>query len=96
MGRALFYERLLKFRWMTEEEVISLLQAFAQESFLVSGRAKVKASRDPEDDKFLAAAIEGRVEYVVTGDRDLLDLKQYKGVRIVSPAEFLRILAGGK
>jgi len=94
MGRALFYGKLLRFRWMSEEEVVALLQAFAQESVLVSGRVKVKASRDPEDDKFLAAAVEGRAEYIVTGDRDLLDLKRYKGVRIARPAEFLRILGG--
>lgn len=92
MGRALFYDKLLKFRWMSEEEVVSLLQAFARESVIVSGRVKVKASRDPEDDKFLAAAVEGRAEYVVTGDRDLLDLERYTDVEILRPAEFLRIL----
>ena len=42
--------------------------------------------------KLLAAAIEGRADYVMTGDKDLLDLKAYKGVRIVTPAQFLKIL----
>ncbi len=92
LGRALFYEKLRKFRWMTEEEISELLQALAQGSVLVPGQAKVKASRDPDDDKFLAAATEAEARFVVTGDRDLLDLKNYRGTRIVRPLPFLKIL----
>jgi len=64
----------------------------AQESLLVPGRVAVAASRDPEDNKFLAAAIEAKARYVVSGDKDLLGLKTYRGVRIVTPAAFLRAL----
>ena len=92
MGRALFYEKLRKFRWMTVEEVAELLQALAQGSMVVSGRSKVKASRDPDDDKFLAAAIEAEAWFVVTGDRDLLDLRRYRSVRMITSARFLRII----
>ena len=45
--------------------------------------------RDPRDDKFLACAAEGRVEYLVSSDKDLLDLKQYEGVCILNPGQFL-------
>ena len=92
MGRALFYDKLRKLRWMTVEEVAELLQALAQGSVVVSGRSKVKASRDPDDDKFLAAAIEAEARFVVTGDRDLLALRRYRNVRIITPARFLRII----
>ena len=92
MGRALFYDKLRKFRWMTVEEVAELLQALAQGSMVVSGRSKVKASRDPDDNKFLAAAIEAEARFVVTGDRDLLDLRRYRNVQIITPARFLRII----
>ena len=50
------------------------------------------ASKDPNDDKYIAAAIEGRAGFVVAGDSDLLDLKEYGGVRIVSPRVFLNLL----
>ena len=96
MASALVYERLQRRQWMTRAEIVALLQAFAEESILVPGRVTVKASRDPEDDKFLAAAIEGRALYVVTGDRDLLDLTVYRGIRIVRPAPFLQILRNPK
>lgn len=92
LGRALFYEKLRQFRWMTEKEVSELLQTLAASSVVVSGRAKAKASRDPDDDKFLAAATEAEARFVVTGDRDLLDLKSYQGVRILRPARFLTII----
>lgn len=58
MGRALLYEKLQKYRWMKEKEVVALIELLAQESLLVAGNVSVKASRDPDDDKFLAAAIE--------------------------------------
>jgi len=92
LGRALMYERLRKYRWMREAEVIALLEALGRASELVPGIVAVTASRDPDDDKFLGAAIEGHAEYVVTGDRDLLDLGRYEGVRIVTPREFLAAL----
>lgn len=47
---------------------------------------------DPEDDKFVAAAVEAGADYVVTGDKDLLDIARYRGLRLISPATFLRIL----
>jgi hypothetical protein len=92
MGRALFYEKLRKARWMTEEEVAALVRSVAREAILVPGRVRIEASRDPDDDKFLEAAIEGRAQYLVTGDKDLLKLKTHRGVRIVTPAAFLTIL----
>ena len=51
-------------------------------------------SRDPKDDKFLATAHAGNVEYLVSEDRDLLDLTAYEGVKIIDTATFLVILSG--
>lgn len=53
----------------------------------------VKVSSDPDDDKFLAAAVGGGAHYLVTGDvSDLLRLHKYRDVAIVSPREFLSLL----
>ena len=46
-------------------------------------------SRGPDDDKYIAAAIEGRASFVVSGDPDLLDIKENQWVRIVTPRAFL-------
>lgn len=45
--------------------------------------------KDPDDDKYLAAALEGRCDFVVSGDRDLLALGEYEGVRIITPRDFM-------
>jgi putative PIN family toxin of toxin-antitoxin system len=44
--------------------------------------------RDPDDDTILACALEARADYLVTGDEDLLELKIFKGIRIVTPRDF--------
>jgi len=69
-----------------------MLESFAGDSVLVPGKLAVKASRDPDDDKFLAAAIEAKARYIVTGDKDLLDVKSYRRVRMIRPRAFLKIL----
>lgn len=43
---------------------------------------------DPDDDKFLAAALAGKAEWLITNDRHLLALDRYRGVRIVSSGAF--------
>lgn len=48
--------------------------------------------RDPNDDKFLAAAKAGSARFIVSEDRDLLDLGSYEGIQIVNAEAFLRIL----
>lgn len=56
----------------------------------------VKIVKDPDDNKFLSAAIGGSAHYLVTGDaKDLLGLREYKGIQIVTPAQFLEVLNKG-
>jgi putative PIN family toxin of toxin-antitoxin system len=47
---------------------------------------------DPDDDKYIAAALEGRASHVVTGDRPFLALGEHAGVAIVTPRAFLDLL----
>lgn len=48
--------------------------------------------RDNDDNRVLEAAIEGRCNYIVTGDKDLLDLGSFKDIKIVTAAEFLTLI----
>jgi predicted nucleic acid-binding protein len=49
----------------------------------------VRACRDPKDDKFLELGVNGTADVIVTGDADLVALNPFRGIRIVSAAEFL-------
>lgn len=52
------------------------------------------ASVDADDDKYFAAAVEGSATLIVTGDPDLLTVKEFRGIRIVTPRVFLGLLGG--
>ena len=47
---------------------------------------------DPDDDKFLETAVAADADYVVSGDAALLEVKNYERIKIVRPAEFLKVL----
>jgi putative PIN family toxin of toxin-antitoxin system len=49
------------------------------------------AWRDPGDDKFISCAISANVDCIVTGDKDLCDLKKYQSVRIIHTSDFIKM-----
>jgi putative PIN family toxin of toxin-antitoxin system len=51
--------------------------------------------RDPADEIYLAAAVAAGAGFLVTGDDDLLALREHGGVAVVAPRRFLEILAAG-
>lgn len=59
---------------------------------VVSPSIEIHVSRDEMDNKVLEAAIEGKCTYIITGDKDLLDLKVFKKIKILTPNQFLQIL----
>jgi len=48
--------------------------------------------RDEKDDIILAAAVGGNAKYLITGDDDLLTLKIYRDIRMISPVDLLQLL----
>ncbi|MBF0565175.1 MAG: hypothetical protein HQK89_08030 [Nitrospirae bacterium] len=44
---------------------------------------------DPSDNKYLACALEGGSDFIISGDSHLTDLKVFQGVEILKPEEFL-------
>lgn len=51
----------------------------------------VRACRDPQDDKFLELAVDGKAQLIVTGDKDLLELSPYRNIQILTPAGVLAL-----
>ncbi|MFH1585559.1 MAG: putative toxin-antitoxin system toxin component, PIN family [archaeon] len=51
---------------------------------------------DPSDNIILECAIEGNVDYIITQDNHLLKIKEFKGIKIVTPSEFLKMVGKSK
>ena len=64
---------------LTPQDIRDVLQLLETRATVVSGRQKLpRTARDPDDDHILACAVEGHVDYVVSGDDDLLSLDRYE------------------
>lgn len=95
--RSLRYPKIRRYLSLSPDEIDRWAIALALIAEPTEGSLKLRAvEKDPDDDKYLVAALEGRAEYLVSGDSDHLALREYKGVNIVTAREFLRIIEGKK
>ncbi len=77
---------------VSKENVEVFLAQIEQEGFLVSVKPLEVHLPDPDDEPFLEVALAGKVEAIVTGNKRHFPKREYEGVKIVSPAEFLELL----
>lgn len=68
-----------------------VLQLFEQAE-VVEPSQEVSVCRDPDDDKFFACALAGRARYIVTEDKDILGVREFRGVQAISAAAFIALL----
>jgi putative PIN family toxin of toxin-antitoxin system len=71
-------------------EFCALLRGFAHVTALPASAPPV--SRDPNDDMVIACAVAAQATYLVTRDKDLLTLTQYRKVRMTTPEQFIEIV----
>ena len=78
---------------LSRAEIKSLIEHDVLPFFeVVSVSKHVKgACRDPEDDKFISCAISANADCIVTGDKDLCDLKKYRSIRIIHGSGFIKM-----
>ena len=57
-----------------------------------SERVTTGGCRDKTDNVYLECAVAARADYVISGDIHLRELKEYRGIKIVNPAEYLEIV----
>jgi putative PIN family toxin of toxin-antitoxin system len=89
-----FVEKLVDKFGFTPERAQQAAQEVRDLSTLVtvSGQLKV-VKADPDDDIIVECALTASAEYIVTGDRHLIDLEQYASVQMVRPARFVELVA---
>ncbi|CEP68213.1 PIN domain [Moorella glycerini] len=82
-----------KFGWTDEQISLTLEEIRAITSLIIPDTRLEVIKEDEADNRFLECALAGEAKYIVTGDtRHLQPLKEYRGIRILSPAEFLLVL----
>ena len=88
--RVLAYPKLQ----LSEEEIQYLLyvEALPHVEIVEVHPGPTLIPTDPSDDMFLYCAVAAGAKYIISGDRHLLQLKSYKRIKILSPAEFLSIV----
>ena len=87
------FERVLSYKKFkfTLAEIRSALETVLSFSIVVIPHIKLDVIKDdPLDDIFLECALTANVEYIISGDKHLLDLGEYKGIMIMNGARFLR------
>jgi len=77
---------------ITKQKAKVAARLLERQSIIVHPKKVEKICRDPFDDYVLAAAVSGKVDYLVTADKDLLVLEKYKDVMVVTPKAFVTIL----
>ncbi|MFH0830656.1 MAG: putative toxin-antitoxin system toxin component, PIN family [Parcubacteria group bacterium] len=82
------HDRLLE-RLVMDQEYQQLVERFFEQAERIETSSDLRgATDDPEDDKFLELAKDGDADYVITGDRHLLDLEQLSSTEITTPERF--------
>jgi len=72
------------------KDYIHIIEKYSNK--IVSKDNKKSISRDADDDKILQCGIGGNVDFIITGDNDLLVLKEYKKIKIIKPKEYLELV----
>lgn len=83
----------LKFNWETEKVHDYIEQISRVTHLMETDNTLQGVCRDPEDDHVLSLATTANADYIVSGDKDLLTLKVFNGIKILNAASFLRLLS---
>jgi putative PIN family toxin of toxin-antitoxin system len=71
------------------EELSRVAVVLGEMGEIVDPSRRLKVFRDEPDNRILECAVEGKAEVIVTGDKAMLALVEYKGIRLISLAEYL-------
>lgn len=85
--------RVMKYTGLSPKENTRYIQEVKSRAYLTNGMIALDLlETDPDDNMVLACAIEGTATHLVTGNTKHFPIKQYKGIQIVTPRDFLNIL----
>jgi len=78
-----------KFQW-NFNQIKHIIKTLNQITTITYPTKKINIIKsDPTDNKILECAVEAKAKYIISGDKHLLNLKQYKNIKILTPTQFL-------
>jgi putative PIN family toxin of toxin-antitoxin system len=85
--------RIRRYYAYPDDRIALFIEGLRADSEVVSDLPAMRvATLDPTDDVIVATAVKAEADFIVTGDRHLLDLRAHRGIRIVTPRQFLDLL----
>ena len=89
------YNRILedlnkKYPRLENSKILEILSFYGE--MVTPNKLPMQVCTDPDDDKFIAAAVFAKVKFIVTGDKALLNVNGYNEISFIKPAEFLKYL----
>lgn len=94
ISRVLTYPKIRKRLTVSDEELKVFVQLLGAVAIITPGALNLPPiDADPDDTKYLVCAVEGHADYIVSGDHHLTDLVMYRGIRIVTPVDFIQIVS---
>jgi len=68
--------------------ILNALEDLAE--FVIPQKEVKRIKKDPNDNRILECAVEAEADFIISGDNHLLELKQYKNIRIITPSDYLK------
>lgn len=91
--RVLHYPHISQKYHLAKKDIETMMTIVEHRSVIILDVPNVNIIKDdPTDNKILGCALAAKADYIVSGDRHLLDLRKYKDISIVTAREFLEII----
>lgn len=79
-------------KYVKEQETLAFLNSLMGTTSIVKVKSKFRAvNGDPDDDIILRTAYDSKADYIVSGDKHLLSLREFRGIRIITVDEMLNV-----
>jgi len=76
--------------FLKSEDIQEIMQRLSTQTIITPGSLVIDIIKDdPDDNKFISAAIEGNASYIISGDKHLLNIEEYQGIKILKARNFL-------
>ena len=77
---------------LSDEMIEEWIDLIVRNSIIVDPKEKIALVKDdPKDNIFIETAVAGNVDYIISQDNHLLNLKEFRGIKIITPEEFNKI-----